>query len=107
MSKNIAICCDGTGNQIEGNLSNVLKLYRIVRRDEQQRIYYDPGIGTLGQSDEWSRFKQDSKQVFGLATGYGLDANVLDAYRFLAQTFEEEDQIEEQRPGSCIGGYPK
>ena len=55
MPKNIVLCCDGTGNEIEGNLSNVLKLYRIARRDEEQRVYYDPGIGTLGQRDEWSR----------------------------------------------------
>jgi uncharacterized protein (DUF2235 family) len=88
MPKKIVICCDGTGNEIEGNLSNVLKLYRIVRRDEEQHVYYDPGIGTLGQRDEWSRFKQNAKGVLGLATGYGLDDNVLDAYRFLAQNLE-------------------
>jgi uncharacterized protein (DUF2235 family) len=93
MPKNIVICCDGTGNEIEGNLSNVLKLYRIAHRDEQQRVYYDPGIGTLGQRDEWSRLKQNAKGVFGLATGYGLDDNVLDAYRFLAQNFETDDKI--------------
>ena len=33
MAKNIVICCDGTGNQVEGNLSNVLKLFQIVIRD--------------------------------------------------------------------------
>jgi hypothetical protein len=41
------LCCDGTGNEIEGNLSNVLKLYRIARRDEEQRVYYDLGIRAL------------------------------------------------------------
>ena len=69
MPKNIVICCDGTGNEIEGNLSNVLKLYRIARRGQEQRVYYDPGIGTIGQRDEWSRLKQNAKTVFGLATG--------------------------------------
>ena len=85
MPKNIVICCDGTGNEIEGNLSNVLKLYRIARRDQEQRVYYDPGIGTIGQRDEWSRLKQNAKTIFGLATGYGLDNNILNAYRFLAR----------------------
>ena len=33
MAKNIVICCDGTGNQVEGNLSNVLKLFQIVDKD--------------------------------------------------------------------------
>ncbi|WP_338304975.1 phospholipase effector Tle1 domain-containing protein, partial [Bradyrhizobium ottawaense] len=26
--KNLVICCDGTGNEISENISNVLKLYR-------------------------------------------------------------------------------
>jgi uncharacterized protein (DUF2235 family) len=93
MPKNIVLCCDGTGNEIEGNLSNVLKLYRIARRDEEQRVYYDPGIGTLGQRGDWNRLKQNAKGVFGLTTGYGLDDNVLDAYRFLARHYEADDDI--------------
>lgn len=93
MPKNIVICCDGTGNQIEGNLSNVLKLFQIVERNERQRVYYDPGIGTIGESDEWSQLKQNAKGVFGLATGYGLDANVLAAYHYLARNFEADDDI--------------
>jgi uncharacterized protein (DUF2235 family) len=93
MSKNIVICCDGTGNEIEGNLSNVLKLFQVVEQNEHQLVFYDPGIGTLGERDEWSQFKQDAKGVFGLATGYGLDENVLTAYRFLAQHFAEDDDV--------------
>lgn len=93
MPKRIVVCCDGTGNALEGNLSNVLKLYRIAVRDESQRVYYDPGIGTLGQRDDWSRIKQNARGVFGLATGYGLDDNVLDAYRFLATNYEEDDEL--------------
>ncbi len=93
MPKRLVLCCDGTGNELEGNLSNVLKLYRIAIKDDSQRVYYDPGIGTLGQHDEWSRIKQNAKGVFGLVTGYGLDDDVLDAYRFLAENFEDGDEI--------------
>jgi uncharacterized protein (DUF2235 family) len=93
MPKKSVVCCDGTGNEIEGNLSNVLKTYRIITRNEAQRVYYDPGIGTLGQMDEWSRLKQDAKAVFGLATGYGLEKNALGAYRFLSQNFEAGDDV--------------
>jgi uncharacterized protein (DUF2235 family) len=39
MPKNIVICRNGNGNEIEGNPSNVLKLYRITRRDPEQRVY--------------------------------------------------------------------
>jgi uncharacterized protein (DUF2235 family) len=93
MSKALVVCCDGTGNQPEGDLSNVLKLYRITVKDLSQRVYYDPGVGTLGHRDEWTRIKQNAKAVFGLATGYGLDDNVLDAYRFIAENFEDGDDI--------------
>ena len=88
--KNIVICCDGTGNEIDINLSNVLKLYRILRKDQKiDSIDYNPGVGTVSSSDPWSRFKSNAKGVLGLTTGYGLDDNVLDAYRFLMSAYEE------------------
>jgi uncharacterized protein (DUF2235 family) len=31
--------------------------------------------------------------VWGLLTGYGLDENVLDAYRFLVDTYSEGDRV--------------
>lgn len=93
MPKNIVICCDGTGNEINANLTNVLKLFRIVERGERQCVYYDPGVGTIGESDPWSRIKRDAKGVFGLATGYGLDDNILGAYEFLVRNYEDEDNI--------------
>ena len=57
MTKNIVICCDGTGNEVDANLSNVLKLYRILRKNQDQIVFYDPGIGTISSSDPWSRLK--------------------------------------------------
>ena len=51
MGKRIVICCDGTGNQVDGNLSNVLKLFRILQKNDGQRVYYNPGIGTIGTDD--------------------------------------------------------
>ncbi len=93
MPKNIVICCDGTGNQIDSTISNVLKLYRILEKGDRQRVYYNPGIGTIGQKNAWQRFKQEARGVFGLVTGYGLDDDVLGAYRFLSQTYEEGDKV--------------
>ena len=93
MAKNIVICCDGTGNQVEGNLSNVLKLFQIVDKDLTQRVRYQPGIGTIGTDDAWTRLKQNTKAVFELATGYGLDDEILGAYIFLAEQYEDGDAI--------------
>jgi uncharacterized protein (DUF2235 family) len=93
MSKNIVVCCDGTGNQVEGNLSNVLKLFRILQKNERQRVYYNPGIGTIGTDDPWTRLTQNTKGVFELATGYGLDAEILGAYGFLAEHYQKDDRV--------------
>lgn len=93
MSKNLVILCDGTGNEIGGTISNVLKLYRMLPKDDEQRVYYSPGVGTIGYENAWQRFKQQARGVFGLATGYGLDADVLGAYRFLSETFEVGDKV--------------
>ena len=93
MAKNIVVCCDGTGNEIKANLSNVLKLYRVLRKAKDQVAFYDPGVGTISNSDPWSRFKADALGVWGLLTGYGLDNNVLDAYRFLIDTYDDGDRI--------------
>jgi uncharacterized protein (DUF2235 family) len=95
--KNIVICCDGTGNEISENISNVLKLYRCMRKTDRttphQSVFYDPGVGTLAQPDTWHRFKANFNLVLGLATGYGLDDNVLSAYAFLVHNYEEGDRI--------------
>ena len=95
--KNIVVCCDGTGNEISENISNVLKLYRVLRKTCKtqpcQVVFYDPGVGTLARPDPWTKFKQDAVAVLGLATGYGLDDNVLAAYEFLINQYEDGDDI--------------
>ena len=95
--RNIVILCDGTGNEISQNISNVLKLYRCLRKTEKtqprQLVFYDPGVGTLERPDPWHRLKQNFNAILGLATGYGLDDNVLAAYAFLVANYEEGDHI--------------
>ncbi|MCU7845606.1 MAG: DUF2235 domain-containing protein [Candidatus Thiodiazotropha sp. (ex Monitilora ramsayi)] len=93
MPKNIVICCDGTGNEIEADSSNVLKLYRLLDKNPQQLVFYDPGIGTIGTQNAWFRHTQKIRQLFSLATGAGLDKNVLDAYQFLVQHYRANDKI--------------
>jgi uncharacterized protein (DUF2235 family) len=95
--RNIVILCDGTGNEISENISNVLKLYRCLRKTEKtqprQLVFYDPGVGTLERPDPWHKLKQDFNAILGLATGYGLDDNVLAAYAFLVANYQDGDQI--------------
>jgi uncharacterized protein (DUF2235 family) len=95
--KNLVVCCDGTGNEVSENISNVLKLYRVLRKTgkttPQQVAFYDPGVGTLARPDPWIKFRQDAVTVLGLMTGYGLDDNVLAAYSFLINNYEDGDDI--------------
>jgi uncharacterized protein (DUF2235 family) len=95
--KNIVICCDGTGNEISENISNVLKLYRVLRKtgktEPDQIVFYDPGVGTLARPNPWTKLRQDAIANLGLATGYGLDDHVLAAYEFLIQNYEDGDDI--------------
>jgi uncharacterized protein (DUF2235 family) len=95
--KHLVICCDGTGNEISENISNVLKLYRCLRKTEKtsprQMVFYDPGVGTVTEPTTWHRLKANINLVLGLATGYGLDDNVLSAYGFLVEHYAPGDRI--------------
>ena len=91
--RDLVVCCDGTGNEIGVNLSNVLKLTRILVKDERQLVYYDPGVGTIAQLATWGRLRQKLREFFGLATGYGLDDNILDAYNWLCSTWKPGDRL--------------
>ena len=73
-AKNIVICLDGTGNQFKEHNSNVVKLFRVLRRDpEKQVAYYDPGVGTLADPDYKMPTTKKLNKALGLAFGRGLE----------------------------------
>ena len=95
MSKNIVVCCDGTGNDFS-NLaydSNVAKLYAALTIDEKQLAYYHPGVGTMGDPTIHNRIGREWSRIKGLAFGSGLLANVGDAYRYLMDNYADGDRI--------------
>lgn len=91
MSKAIIVCCDGTWNQPESEAervepSNILKCTRALKAHSGRRdqvVYYDEGIGTAGGLDRW----------LGGFLGVGLSANLLQAYRFIANNWAPSDDI--------------
>ncbi len=93
--RNIVICCDGTGNEIEaGAQSNVLELYqRLVKDPELQLTYYDPGLGTVAAPGFQTKTAKLLTKIAGLAVAYGLTTNIREAYTFLMQNYEEGDKI--------------
>jgi uncharacterized protein (DUF2235 family) len=91
--KNIAICCDGTGNQYGYDNSNVVKLYTCLTENADQLSYYHPGVGTMGDSRSTTWLGKKISMIGGLAFGMGFTGNMADAYRFLMDHFADGDHI--------------
>jgi len=92
MAKNIVILCDGTSNEVSEDRTNILRLYGTLKKDVNQLVFYDPGVGTFGSSGNISYYYRRATEIWGLITGWGLDQNVLEAYRFIAEHFDDGRQ---------------
>ena len=82
--KRLALFLDGTWNTVE-SATNVSKLHdNVAARGGgiEQLAYYDPGVGT-GRF-QWLR---------GGALGYGLSDNVVQAYHWLKDHYQNGDEI--------------
>ena len=94
MSKNIVICCDGTGNEFGPKNTNVVKLFELLARDPTvQTIYYDPGLGTMSAPGVISGPAKVFTKLLGLAFAFGLTGNIEDAYRYLMERFQDGDRV--------------
>ncbi len=93
MSKNIVICCDGTGNEFGNENSNVVKLYSTLVINETQIGYYHPGVGTMGSAAARNKWEKQWDRIKGMAFGYGLSSNISDAYRYLMDTYADGDRV--------------
>lgn len=92
-SRNIVVCFDGTNNEIGKLLSNVLKLYHIVEKSDRQLVYYSPGVGTVAMPAALGRWWQKVRSAFEMATGRGVDRDVLAAYCFICRHYRSGDRI--------------
>jgi uncharacterized protein (DUF2235 family) len=94
VGRNLIVCCDGTNNQFGIENTNVIRLVQILDRDHaKQRLYYQPGIGTLPEPDALTKWWTKVYDVLGLAFGLGVIKNIQDAYRFLMEIWEQGDRI--------------
>ncbi len=100
MGKNVIVCCDGTGQQFEGNRSNPLRFHYCLDNGDAQIAFYDPGVGTFDPNDTspsggWidEITAAVSKKIAGQGFGYGLVRNIEDAYRYLMQVYEDGDAV--------------
>jgi hypothetical protein len=93
LSKNLVVCCDGTNNEIAGDATNVLRLYRMLVRDSEQIAYYDCGVGTIANPDRISGVGRTFSRCFDSAMGLTIRQHFLNAYRFLVRHYEPGDKI--------------
>lgn len=92
--KKIAIFCDGTWNTPDKSKegkpcqTNVVKMANALSAASldgtKQFLYYDTGIGSEGNF---------LVKAFDGATGTGISANILEAYRFIIYNYEPGDEL--------------
>lgn len=94
MAKKIIIHCDGTSNDFGDRPSNVVKLFSVLEKEQgNQVVYYDPGVGTPSTYDAFNPITRKLQYILGQSFGYGLSENIMEAYKFLMQCYEDGDQL--------------
>src|SRR5215831_6694365 len=94
MPKNVVVCCDGTANEFARDRTNVVKLfYTLVHDPSRQVAFYHPGLGTMEAAGALTTFSRKLTKLDGRAIGYGLEADIRDAYVFLMSYFQEGDRL--------------
>ena len=93
MAKNLVVCCDGTNNAIAGDETNVLRLVRCLRHDEQQVVHYDTGVGTTADPTFHWPIRRKLRRAVDSAAGVSVREGVLAGHRFLMRRYEPGDRI--------------
>lgn len=93
--KRIAIFCDGTWNKSDAaHPTNVVRLAQAVRRTDasgtKQCVLYLEGVGSGVGSTAVARWFD---RLLGGALGWGLDLNIVEAFRSLVFLYEPGDEI--------------
>lgn len=97
--RQLVVCCDGTNNTLTGGRrdTNVLRLFQhLAGRDANQRLYYDPGVGspdTLPATGLFEPLLQRLERAISLAVGRGIYENIGQAYLFICREYRRGDQI--------------
>ena len=88
MPQKLIVCADVTWNDEDaaGGPTNVAKIHHALKHKfvepVEQFVCYVTGVGT-----------QRSEHLRGGAFGYGLSKNIKDAYRFLVEHYERDDEL--------------
>jgi uncharacterized protein (DUF2235 family) len=93
MTRNLVLCLDGTNNEPEHGCTNVARIYTIAKKDDNQLVYYDPGVGTMGARGAVTQLGQALTRGAGLVAGFGIKDNIEEAYTWLSRHYQPGDRI--------------
>lgn len=79
--RRIVLFLDGTWNTVNDN-TNVYRMKSLCASGAEQLCYYSAGVGT-----------QYGERVMGGMFGYGLDAEVIEAYEWLVENYTPGDRL--------------
>jgi uncharacterized protein (DUF2235 family) len=97
VGRTIIVLLDGTGDKLDSDNSNIIHLMQCLKKaSPDQVVYYQSGIGTYNGKGLSKGFSAG----LDMAVGSGLGVHIRDAYRFLMQTFKENDRI-------CLFGFSR
>ncbi|KAL6715680.1 hypothetical protein ACLMJK_006641 [Lecanora helva] len=77
--------------------SNILKIYGMLDRDNGDKHYYQPGIGTyvntrsISHTSRIARLNSWYQKAKDSAVGTSFDEHVMGAYKFLMQSYDDND----------------
>ncbi|EMD32007.1 hypothetical protein CERSUDRAFT_99715 [Gelatoporia subvermispora B] len=102
--RNLVVCIDGTSNQFGSKNTNVIELYRLVKKPSDddsdtdsfvQLTYYNSGIGTYAKPSWKSGHyrKQVIDHKIDLAIAWNFEKIVISAYRWLSDNYQKGDRI--------------
>ncbi len=93
MSRRIVICIDGTNNYPGGGYTNIQRILRMLKRDDEQLGYYQAGVGTVEPNSLTTRTAQRFWMLLDSMSAVMLERHVCDAYRFLMNEYRDGDQL--------------
>lgn len=93
MGRRLVVCLDGTSNEPESGSTNVTRFYALSAKNADQLVYYDPGVGTMGDRGAITPAGKAVTRFMGLVVGYGIKDNVAEAYQWLMSNYRAGDRI--------------
>lgn len=93
MSRRLVICIDGTNNYPNGGYTNVQRMFRILKRDDEQLTYYQPGAGTIEPGSMTTGFGRRAVMLLDMMSAVMLRQHVCAAYRYLMANYAFGDEL--------------